>query len=77
MNFVFGGVKRIVSWWPGDGNERQKSIIVSLAFVLLTWSIALFGLIPLVAKGYNFLGYLGIPMIILPVFYKMIKNKSK
>ncbi|MEJ6951320.1 YkvI family membrane protein [Natronospora cellulosivora (SeqCode)] len=76
VNFVFGGVKRIVSWWPGEASdERNRSIIVSLGFVLLTWSIALFGLIPLVARGYNLLGYLGIPMIIIPVFYKMIKSK--
>lgn len=76
VNFVFGGVKRIVSWWPGDeAKEKSHSKIVSLLFVLLTWSIALFGLIPLVAKGYNFLGYIGIPMIIIPVFYKLIKRR--
>lgn len=80
VNFVFGGVKRIISWWPGNDQfqtDQKKSIIASLIFVLLTWGIALFGLIPLVARGYNFLGYLGIPIIIIPVFYKLIKRNVK
>ena len=75
VNFVFGGVKRIISWWPNDNTGHSHSIIASLIFVLITWSIARFGLIPLVAKGYSFLGYLGIPILIIPVFYKLIKRK--
>ncbi|WP_243727729.1 electron transfer flavoprotein subunit beta/FixA family protein [Halanaerobium saccharolyticum] len=75
VNFVFGGVKRIISWWTNDNTGRSHSIIASIIFVLITWSIARFGLIPLVARGYGFLGYLGIPMLILPVFYKLIKRK--
>ncbi|MCK8816882.1 hypothetical protein MWH28_05780 [Natroniella sulfidigena] len=79
VNFVFGGVKRIVSWWPGEVEEHQekkRSIIASLIFVTITWGIALFGLIPLVARGYNFLGVLGIPMIIIPVLYKLFLSKE-
>jgi len=75
VNFVFGGVKRIVSWWPNDNTGHSHSIVASFIFVLITWSIARFGLIPLVAKGYSFLGYLGIPMLILPVVYKLIKRR--
>lgn len=75
VNFVFGGVKRIIEWWPSDTGGNKSSIIASIIFTLLTWSIALFGLIPLVAKGYNFIGYIAIPAIILPIFYKLIKRK--
>jgi len=77
VNFVFGGVKRIISWWPNDDTGRSHSITASLIFVIITWSIARFGLIPLVAKGYGFLGYLGIPVLILPVFYRLVKRKIK
>ncbi|MFW6001572.1 MAG: hypothetical protein ACOCQE_04285 [Halanaerobium sp.] len=75
VNFVFGGVKRIISWWPNDNTGHSHSVIASLVFVIATWSIARFGLIPLVAKGYGFLGYLGIPVLIIPVFYKLLKRK--
>ena len=75
VNFVFGGVKRIISWWPSETGGNKSSIIASVLFTALTWSIALFGLIPLVAKGYSFIGYIAIPMIVLPVFYKLIKRK--
>lgn len=75
VNFVFGGVKRIISWWPDENTGRSHTLIASLVFVIITWSIARFGLIPLVAKGYSFLGYLGIPVLIIPVFYKLIKRK--
>jgi uncharacterized membrane protein YkvI len=75
VNFVFGGVRRIISWWPNDNTGRSHSIIASLIFVIATWSIARFGLIPLVAKGYGFLGYLGIPILIIPVFYRLIKRR--
>ncbi|MCK8828180.1 hypothetical protein MWH25_10595 [Natroniella acetigena] len=79
VNFVFGGVKRIVAWWPGEveeQKERKRAIIASLIFVILTWCIALFGLIPLVARGYDLLGILGIPMIIIPVLYKLLLSKD-
>lgn len=75
VNFVFGGVKRIISWWPNDNTGSSHSVIASLIFVIATWSIARFGLIPLVAKGYGFLGYLGIPVLIIPVFYRLLKRK--
>lgn len=75
VNFVFGGVKRIISWWPNDDTSRSHSIAASFVFVIITWSIARFGLIPLVAKGYGFLGYLGIPILIIPVFYRLLKRK--
>ncbi|MFW6280842.1 MAG: hypothetical protein ACOC2I_03205 [Halanaerobium sp.] len=75
VNFVFGGVKRIISWWPNDNTGHAHSIIASLFFVLFTWMIARFGLIPLVERGYSFLGYLGIFVLIIPVFYKLVKRK--
>ena len=37
---------------------------------MLTWGIALFGLIPLVAKGYGYLGYIGLFVVVLPVIGK-------
>jgi uncharacterized membrane protein YkvI len=42
----------------------------SLVYVAVTWGIALFGLLPLISKGYGTLGVLAIPLIIIPVLVK-------
>ncbi len=49
------------------GTDRRVNIAASLVYVLITWGIALFGLIPLVAKGYGYLGALSLPLLVLPV----------
>ncbi|GAB1428590.1 hypothetical protein MASR2M17_20200 [Aminivibrio sp.] len=72
VNLIFGGARRIVVWWArthstNAGTDRRVNIAASLAYVLITWGIALFGLIPLVAKGYGYLGALSLPLLVLPV----------
>lgn len=81
VNFIYGMTNRIVTWLgrkdktPADEiTLRKRSIISSSIYVALTWSIAQFGLIPLVARGYGFLGYVGIVIIILPVLIKGLKG---
>ncbi len=81
VNFIYGMTNRIVTWLgrkdevPAEESTlRIRSIISSAIYVALTWSIAQFGLIPLVARGYGFLGYVGIVVIILPVLFKGIKG---
>ena len=41
-----------------------------LCNVNCSWSVAQFGLIPLIAKGYGTLGYIAIFVIILPIILK-------
>ncbi len=74
VNLIFGGARRIVVWWArthntNAGTDRKVNIAASLVYVLITWGIALFGLIPLVAKGYGYLGALSLPLLVLPVIF--------
>lgn len=71
VNLIYGGAKRVVSLWGADGgNGRKKNIIASGVYVLITWAIALFGLIPLVAKGYGYIGYASLVVIVTPILLK-------
>lgn len=79
VNFIYGMTNRIVTWLGqrdqtpvSEAVLRKRSILSSLVYVVLTWSIAQFGLIPLVARGYGFLGYVGIVVIIIPVLFRGI-----
>lgn len=67
--FVYGGVKRYGILWKKGGGifkvDRVRRITVAIIFLFVAWTISTFGLIRIVAKGYPFLGYLAI-FIILP-----------
>lgn len=72
VSLIFGGARRIVAFWgrtrgSSVAGDRKVNIAASLIYVLITWGIALFGLIPLVAKGYGYMGTLSFPLLILPV----------
>lgn len=70
VNLIYGGAKRIMMLWPGEAKHlRSKNLIASGIYVIITWAIALFGLIPLIAKGYGYIGYVSIFVIIIPVLY--------
>jgi uncharacterized membrane protein YkvI len=70
VNLIYGGAKRIMMLWPGDSKQQHtRNIIASGIYVIITWAIALFGLIPLIAKGYGYIGYVSIFAIIIPVVY--------
>lgn len=73
--FIYGFVKRILSYLETRVEQKTLSranIGVTLIAVIVTWSVALFGLIPLIAKGYRFLGYLAIVFLIPPLLIKGI-----
>ena len=51
----FGGARRIVAFWgktrgSSVAGDRKVNIIASLVYVLITWGIALFGLIRAIAR---------------------------
>jgi len=87
VNLIYGISRRIVNYLgrsesPAVFKEKEKmrNIGSSAFYVSITWSIAQFGLIPLIAKGYGTLGYISIFVIILPVIIKGIvglKPKTK
>lgn len=77
VNMIYGITQRIVTYLSrqetpevAKTQEMKRSIVVSAIYVLITWSVAQFGLIPLVAKGYGTLGYIAIFVIIIPVLLK-------
>lgn len=73
VNLIYGGTKRIVSIWNRGGDaksEKGKSIVASAVYVVFTWGIALFGLLPLIAKGYGYIGYIALPVVVIPVILK-------
>ncbi|SNS82164.1 Uncharacterized membrane protein YkvI [Anaerovirgula multivorans] len=80
VNLIYGGAKRIINISVKEGaqrNSRKKEIIASAVYVLFTWGIALFGLIPLIAKGYGYIGYVAFPVVVLPILYKGIFKKDR
>jgi uncharacterized membrane protein YkvI len=81
VNLIYGTTNRIVNFLgKNDSEEVQKekltkrSMAVSLAYVVATWCIAQFGLIPLIAKGYGTLGYIAVFVIIIPLIVKGLKG---
>jgi len=75
VNLIYGGTKRLVSIWSkGDPSKetRGKNVVASGIYVLITWGIALFGLIPLISQGYKYIGYISLPIVIIPILFRGI-----
>ena len=58
-------------------NHRRNSVIASLLFTLLAFGIAQFGLIPLVNRGYSYLGYVTMVGVAIPFVIHFIYSKVK
>lgn len=82
VSLIFGGARRIVAFWgrtrgASVAGDRKVNIIASLVYVLITWGIALFGLIPLIARGYGYMGTLSFPLLIIPaILIGLLRSKS-
>ena len=79
---IAGGVERIINKFEkpekkaaANGKPTVMTLISAFLFTLLAFAIAQFGLLALVAKGYGFLGYLTIPVIVIPYIIHMIVTK--
>jgi uncharacterized membrane protein YkvI len=82
VSLIFGGAKRIVSFWAKKhgstvAGDRKVNIAASLIYVLITWGIALFGLIPLIAKGYGFMGMFSFPLLVVPILLIGVMRSGK
>jgi uncharacterized membrane protein YkvI len=49
----------------GDANFRLK--IWSIVWIILAWAVANLGIVTIVKKGYGYLGYVGIVVLIVPI----------
>ncbi len=73
VNMIAGIVERAVNQLErqdaagtSEKQHRRRSVIVAFGFTLLAFGIAQFGLIPLVKKGYSYIGYATLFVIIIP-----------
>ncbi|MPW25589.1 hypothetical protein GC105_07280 [Alkalibaculum sp. M08DMB] len=87
VNMIAGIVNRVVGALEARDNNQEistsknriRSTITSFLFTVMTFAIAQFGLLPLIAKGYSYLGYatliaIGIPFILHALFFKEKKS---
>jgi uncharacterized membrane protein YkvI len=91
VNMITGFVNRVVTGLEknedkrtADGKRRLRTIVTALACTLVTFAIAQFGLLPLVKKGYSYLGFACIVVIVIPFLVRMaleamgkVKNKVR
>lgn len=82
VNMIAGMVARITNQFEkpdvaaaANGKPTKLTIIATLVCTLVAFGIAQFGLLPLVNKGYGMLGYLTIPVIMIPYIIHMIVTK--
>lgn len=79
VNMIAGMSNRICASLNKDFDPNDKPgvsvIVVTLAFTLLAFFIAQLGLNRIVAVGYQYLGYLTIPVIMIPYIIHMIVTK--
>lgn len=80
VNMVSASVARfgpllIKDFSQEGGKPSSKTIALIGVLCLIGFSVAQFGLLPLVARGYGTLAYLTLPVIIIPVFVHMIATK--
>ena len=84
VNMIYGIVNRIVpalgkkeTKEVSDAKEKVRTYVTSALYILLTFSIAQFGLIPLVKKGYGYLGYITLIVVVVPVIIHAILDKKR
>jgi uncharacterized membrane protein YkvI len=80
VGLIYGGARRISTWWmkrTGTKSSRKTDIISSAVYVVLSWGAATFGLIPLIQKGYAWVGILSTPLVVIPILAMGIFHKTR
>lgn len=79
VNMITGFVNRVVTGLEKKedaetaGKKRKvRTVVTALACTLVTFAIAQFGLLPLVKKGYSYLGFACIVVIVIPFLVRMV-----
>lgn len=79
VNMIAGAVQRVVvaiekpeEREKAHGKPTPKTLLCAFACTILAFSIAQFGLLPLVKVGYGYLGYVTIGVIVIPYLVRMI-----
>ncbi|GHV40663.1 hypothetical protein FACS1894187_21780 [Synergistales bacterium] len=80
VGLIYGGARRVSTWWTkktGTTSSRKMDIISSTIYVAISWCVASFGLIPLIAQGYTWVGILSTPLVVIPVLLMGAYHKSR
>lgn len=79
VNMIAGVVQRVTNSFEkpevrekANGKPTKMTICTALGFTILAFGIAQFGLLPLVKKGYGYLGYVTIAVVIIPFIIRMV-----
>ena len=79
VNMIAGVVQRVTNSFEkpevrekANGKPTKMTIFTALGFTILAFGIAQFGLLPLVKKGYGYLGYVTIAVVIIPYVIRMV-----
>lgn len=70
VGLIYGGTRRITAWWSkrtGRPASRRVDVTASAVYVVASWSVASYGLIPLIAKGYAWVGMMATPLVVAPI----------
>lgn len=70
VGLIYGSARRITTWWSkrtGAPASRRVDIAASAVYVVASWCVASYGLIPLIAKGYAWVGMMSAPLIVAPI----------
>ena len=80
VGLIYGGTRRVTTWWCKRTNTTPSPKIdaaSSLVFVAASWAIARFGLIPLIGKGYAWIGMFSTPLVVVPILYFALRNRGR
>lgn len=80
VGLIYGGTRRITNWWckqTGAAAGPKVDAVSSFVYVALSWGIARFGLIAIIAKGYVWIGAISIPCVVLPVVILGMRHRKQ
>ncbi|MDD3368872.1 MAG: hypothetical protein PHP50_08330 [Lachnospiraceae bacterium] len=77
VNMIAGIVERTVNQIRKNNKSKLSQLFVTLLFTIITFAIAQFGLIPLVQKGYSYIGYATLFVIVIPFVLHFVMHIGK
>lgn len=72
VNRVVTGLEKKESRAEADRKRRLRTCLTALICTVATFSIAQFGLLPLVKRGYSYLGFACLAVVVIPFLIRMV-----
>jgi len=80
VGLIYGGTRRVTAWWcqrTGAAAGPKIDAVSSFVYVFASWSIARFGLIPLIGKGYAWVGAIATPLVVVPILAFAVWHRAR